>query len=189
MRRLTIWLIIRIISGTVLILCLPGQTLRAQLTLDSVQSMAAKNYPLSRQQELLAQTKNISIENLNKGYLPQFSINGQASYQSDVTEIRIPVPNFKMDPLSKDQYRLTADINQLIYDGGAIKHQVGIQSISSKVDQQKLEVELYALKQRINDIFLGILLLDQQILQLDLLKDLRCIFFIINLLCLKNKKT
>lgn len=173
MHRLTIWLIIKIFFGTMLTLCLPGLTLKAQLTLDSVQSIARKNYPLSRQQDLLEQTKNISIENLNKGYLPQFSINGQASYQSDVTEIRIPVPNFKMDPLSKDQYRLTADINQLIFDGGAIKHQVGIQTLSNKVDQQKLEVELYALEQRINDIFLGILLLDQQLLQLNLVhKDL-----------------
>lgn len=170
MHRLTNWLTqIKFLFFTGFF-CVPVIS-EAQLTLDSVQALARRNYPLTRQQHLLEKTRDLSIDNLVKGYLPQISINGQASYQSAVTEIKVPVPNFNMDGLSKDQYRLTADITQLVYDGGLIRNQAQLQTLSARVDQQKLEVELYALKQRINELFLGVLLLDQQVAQLKYVQE------------------
>jgi outer membrane protein TolC len=90
-------------------------------TLQQVQELARQNYPLIKQKELIQQTKEISIANLQKGFLPQFVLNGQATYQSEVTQVKIPVPGVNIDPLSKDQYRVLADVNQTLYDGGLIK--------------------------------------------------------------------
>ena len=140
------------------------------LTLDSAYRLARNNYPLIKQRELLKQTADITIDNINKGYLPQISFNGQATYQSDVTKIDIPIPGLAINPLSKDQYRVTADVNQLLYDGGALREQKNVQQLNAVTEEQKLEVELYKLRDRINNLFMGILLTDEQIIQAQIMK-------------------
>jgi outer membrane protein TolC len=130
-----------------------------------------QNYPLIKQRELIKQTSEYSEENLGKGFLPQINLSGQATYQSAVTQVKLPAPGIFIEPLSKDQYRILGDVNQLIYDGGAIKQQKGIQHLSDEVEQQKIEVELYKLKERINQIFLGVLFLDEQLKQVDLVRS------------------
>ena len=100
------------------------------LTLDKVNETAKQHYPLVRQKDLIQQTRNITVENLNKGYLPQLSLSGQATYQSDVTAVKIPVPGVSIDPLSRDQYRIVADVSQVIYDGGFIRQHTAEQAIS-----------------------------------------------------------
>ncbi len=150
--------------------CMLFAQVKQSLTLQQVYDLAQQNYPLVKQRELLKQTANINIDNLSKGFLPQFSISAQATYQSDVTEIKIPIPEVNITPLSKDQYKVLADVNQLIYDGGIIKDQKNIQQLNENVEQQKVEVELYKIKERINQLFLGVLFLDEQIKQVDLVK-------------------
>jgi outer membrane protein TolC len=140
------------------------------LSLQKAYELAQQNYPLIRQRELIKQTSEYSEENLGKGFLPQINLSGQATYQSAVTQVKLPAPGIFIEPLSKDQYRILGDVNQLIYDGGAIKQQKGIQYLSDEVEQQKIEVELYKLKERINQIFLGVLFLDEQLKQVDLVK-------------------
>ncbi|MBX9782559.1 MAG: TolC family protein [Chitinophagaceae bacterium] len=139
-------------------------------TLEQVQDLAKQNYPLIKQKELIQQTKEISIANLQKGFLPQFALNGQATYQSEVTQVKIPVPGVSIQPLSKDQYRALGDVNQTLYDGGLIKQQKNIQQLNAGVEEQKLEVQLYALRERINSIYLGILFIDDQLQQTELVK-------------------
>ena len=139
-------------------------------TLPQVQELAKQNYPLIRQKALIEQTKDISIANLQKGFLPQFSVSGQATYQSEVTRVKIPVPGVTIEPLSKDQYRIVTDVNQTIYDGGLIKHQKNLQQLNAGVEEQKLEVQLFQLKERINTIYLGILFIDDQLQQTELIK-------------------
>jgi outer membrane protein TolC len=102
--------------------------------------------------------------------LPQFSLSGQASYQSAVTEVDFPIPGFTINPHDKDQYKVLADINQLIYDGGVIKQQKNIQQLNNDVEEKKIDVELYKVKDRINQLFLGVLFLDEQLRQVDLIK-------------------
>ncbi len=142
-----------------------------QLTLTQAYDLAQKNYPVIKQKDLVRQTENLTIENLRKGYLPQASVSGQATYQSDVTGIDISVPGINIQSPSKDQYKLLADINQVVYDGGVIKQQEKAIQLNSEVEEQKLEVELYKLKDRINQIYLGVLFLDEQIKQADLNKQ------------------
>lgn len=131
--------------------------------------LARKNYPLIRQKDLLAKAMEFTIANAQSGYLPQVAIYAQATYQSDVT--RIPGPGALIEPLSKDQYKIYGEINQSIFDGGVIKSQTTIQQANALVDQQKVEVELYKIKERINQIFFGVLLMDAQLDQVRLLKE------------------
>lgn len=141
-----------------------------KLTIDSCYAYARTNYPLIKQRELIATTKAFSIENAAKAYLPQVSINGQATYQSDVTQIPIALPNMSVPILSKDQYKLYGEISQPLTDVAIIQQQKQLIRDNAVVEEEKLEVELYKLKERINQIYFGILLIDAQLQQTDLLK-------------------
>lgn len=144
---------------------LPQQT----LTLDECFDKARNNYPLTKQKDLIEQTKNLTVSNVWHGYLPQINISAQASYQSDVTSLPITFPGLKIDKLSQDQYKVIADVTQTIYDGGLMSSQSGLQESLSKIDEHKLEVELIKLKERVNNIFFSILLVDEQLIQTDLM--------------------
>ena len=148
---------------------LRAQTVK-QLTLEEARQLARNNYPLMRQKELISKTAGITIENLQKAFLPQVSLSGQATYQSEVTQVKIPVPGVTIDPLSKDQYKLVADINQVIYDGGTANQQKNLQQLNATVEQQKIEVELYKLTERISQLYVGILFLEEQLKQSGLVK-------------------
>lgn len=141
-----------------------------KLTLEQAYDLSAKNYPAVKQKDLIKQTAAISIDNLQKGFLPQFGLSGQATYQSEVTKIGISLPGFSIDPPAKDQYKIVADVSQLIYDGGITKEQKTLQQLNASVEDQKVEVELYKLKERINQVFLSILYLDEQLKQVGLVK-------------------
>jgi len=158
-----------------LVLLLFGEKLLAQdsasLTLLHAYELAQKNYPAIRQKDLVRQTAEINISNLSKGYLPQLSLNAQATYQSDVTRVNVNLPGVTINAPDKDQYKIVAEATQLIYDGGAIKQQKEFQQLNEAVGQQEVEVELYKLRERINQLFLGVLYLDEQIKQADLIKQ------------------
>lgn len=139
----------------------------SQLTLQEAHLLAVKQYPLTKQRELIAKTAEYTIQNIEKGNWPQVNLNVQASYQSDVTQLPIQMPG--ISALSKDQYKVYAGVSQLIYDGGAIKQQKEVQNANELIEQQKLESSLYQLKERINQLFFGILLIDEQIKQHSLL--------------------
>ena len=163
-------ILIIIINYSFLIINSNGQ--EPGLSLQKAYELAQQNYPLIKQRELIKQTSDYSVSNLGKGFLPQLFLSGQATYQSAVTEPNLPgtPPGVIVQILDKDQYKLLADVNQLIYDGGAIKQQKNIQELSDDVEEQKIEVELYKLKERINQVFLGVLFLDEQLKQVDLIK-------------------
>ena len=163
-------ILIIIINCSLLIINSNGQ--EPILSLQKAYELAQQNYPLIKQRELIKQTSDYSVDNLGKGFLPQIFFSGQATYQSEVTEPNLPgtPPGVIVQILSKDQYKLLADVNQLIYDGGSIKQQKNIQELYDDVELQKIEVELYRLKERINQVFLGVLYLDEQLKQVDLIK-------------------
>ncbi len=139
------------------------------LSLEACYTLAKQNYPLVQQRDLIAQSEAYSIENAARGYLPQVNLAGQATYQSDVTQIPLPIPG--ASPLSKDQYKIYAELNQPIYEGGVIKQQKKIQQANAVVEQQRIEVELYKLKERVHQVFFGILLMEEQQKQTDLLQS------------------
>ena len=140
------------------------------LTLDSCFTMAKKNYPLVKQMALVDQAKEYSIENANKNYLPTIVVNGQASYQSQVTELPIKIPNLTLPSLNKDQYRIYGEINQPITDLFNVKNQKELINTSAEIESQRTEVELYKLNERITNLYFGILLIDAQLRQTEILK-------------------
>ena len=131
------------------------------ITLDECFDLATKNYPLAQQSTLFHNQSQLDIEAINTGKLPQLDINGQASYQSDVTSLPIQLPNATVEPPNKDQYRVTLDINQLIYNGGLTDATSHVHEAMSKINQQQVEVTLYELKNQVNQLFLSILLLQE----------------------------
>lgn len=151
---------------------LSGFTASAQqiLRLEQAYMLAQQHYPVIHQRDLIRQTTGFTLENLQRGYLPQLSLSGQATYQSEVTGVEIPLPGISLATVNKDQYKLLADLNQLIYDGGMIREQKKIQRLQEDAEQQKVEIELYKLKERISQLFLGILFLDEQLKQVELIK-------------------
>ncbi|MBN8864457.1 MAG: TolC family protein [Sphingobacteriales bacterium] len=141
-----------------------------ELTLDSAWQLARSHYPVLRDKLLIQKTAQLTLSNLQKGFLPQFTLSGQATYQSDVTRVPVSLPGFQIESPAKDQYKVLADVNQLLYDGGQIKQQKLVQAQSARVEEEKVEVELHQLHDRINQVYLGILYLDQQLRQVDLVK-------------------
>ncbi len=140
------------------------------LTLEECYSLSKQNYPLIKQRELIQKSREYSVQNASRSYLPQIAINGQATYQSDVTSLPIKLPGVEVPSLNKDQYRIYAELNQTLYDGGMIQQQKRLQEANAVVEDQKLEVELYKLKERVNQLFFGILLIDEQLKLTGLLK-------------------
>jgi outer membrane protein TolC len=142
-----------------------------RLTLEQAYDLARQNYPVIKQKDLVRKTADLTIENLNKGFLPQFTVSGQATYQSDVTSVPFSLPGIKIDPTGKDQYKLQAELSQLVYDGGNTAAQRSFQNANALVEDQKAEVELYKVKDRINQLYLGILLVDEQVKQAEYVKN------------------
>ena len=141
------------------------------ISLQGCYDKARINYPLTKQKDLIEKTKDYNVTNVWLGYLPQITINGVATYQSDVTSLPITIPGMNIDKLTQDQYKVYADVTQAIYDGGIMSSQSDIHKSYAEVDDHKIEVELIKVKERVNQIYFGILLIDAQINQVNLLME------------------
>lgn len=142
----------------------------AQLTIEECYSKARDNYPMIKRYELIEKLKDCDLSNAGKGYLPQISFSAKASYQSDVTKLpvdfsQLGISGVDVPALSKDQYGAVVDVSQTIWDGGAIKSRKENIRTSSEADEKSLEVALYAINDRVNQVFFGVLLFDAQIRQ------------------------
>ena len=140
------------------------------ITLEQCYQWSRENYPLIKKQELIKKAEQYTTENALKGWLPQVNITAQATYQNDVTQFPVKLPNMNVEPLSKDQYKVFADVSQTIYDGGNIRNQKNLAKIQSEVQNIQTEVELDKLKERINQLYFGILQTNKQWTQLQFTK-------------------
>lgn len=137
-------------------------------TLEECQQAAAHNYPMIRQYDLIGKTTALTIANIQKGWLPKISVQAQATYQSDVTawpdqmQTMMQQTGISLAGLKKDQYRMGIDINQTVYDGGAISSQKAIARQQGAVQAAQTEVNIYQVRQRVNEMYFGLLLLDEQ---------------------------
>ncbi|MBQ8127775.1 MAG: TolC family protein [Prevotella sp.] len=146
-------------------------------TLQECQEAAERNYPLIRQYGLIERTTQLSVENIRKGWLPQLSAMAQATLQSDVTafpdelQTLYQQAGITMEGLKRDQYRVGVDISQTVFDGGAIRHRQTVAQREGDVERAETAVSLYAVRQRVNEMYFGLLLIDEQIrLKQDLAK-------------------
>ena len=138
-------------------------------TLEECQQAAERNYPLIQQMDLIRQTTELNVQNIEKGWLPQVSASAQATLQSDVTafpeQIRTVYQQMGIDMkgLRKDQYRVGIDVQQTIYDGGAIRNQKEVARERGNVELAQNEVNMYNVRHRVNEMYFSLLLLDDQI--------------------------
>ena len=138
-------------------------------TLEECQQAAEKNYPLIKQYELIAKTTQLTVKNIQKGWLPQLTASAQATYQSAVTAWPESMQSIyqqmglNMKGLSKDQYKIGIDLQQTIYDGGTISSQRNIAQQEGKVQEAQTETNLYQVRRRVNEMYFSLLLLNEQI--------------------------
>lgn len=146
----------------------------SQISIEDCYQKAKNNYPLIKQYGLIDKSKDFNLSNASKGYLPQIQLSAKASYQSEVTEIPISIPGVNIKGLKKDQYGVAVDISQNIWDGGNIGAKKELVKAKSEVDSKNVEITLYAIRDRINQLFFGILLHDELLAQNNLYaKDLQ----------------
>jgi outer membrane protein TolC len=140
-------------------------------TLQQAEKRAIDYYPIAKMKKNYREVADLNRSSISKIWYPQLNAGGQATYQSDVTKISIPNAPFVVEPLSKEQFKFNIDVNQMIYDGGYSKAQQEIASVNANVEEAKIEVELHRLRERIQQLYLGTIYLDQLIYQLSFVKN------------------
>jgi len=140
----------------------------AGLTIDSCYAMAGRNYPLIRQYDLIEQSKEYTISNANKAYLPQISITGIGAYIISGLPT-ISLPNSPPSEKKDFQFIGIGQLSQVIWDGGATKTQKNVAKAVAGADKAAVDISVYDLRDRINQLFFGILVIDEQLSQLDIL--------------------
>ena len=145
-----------------------AQTLSAQYTIDALQEKARQNYPQIKQFDLIQKSADFNLSNASSAYLPQVTLSGRATLQSDAINIHQGPINLSQ---SKDQYQVVAEVNQVLWDGGVIAARKQSVKNNAELEKQKLEVDLYTLRDRVNQLFFGILMLHEQQIQADILQQ------------------
>lgn len=143
-------------------------------TLEECYQLSQDNYPLIKKQDLIDASRDYNLANISKLYLPQFSVLGQVSHQSETFSFPTALssaPGVVLPEVSKDQYKIQGEVTQLIYDGGQVKSQKEMASVSADMQKQQLAVDLYSIKSRINQLYFSILLMDGQMKQNSLRKE------------------
>ena len=118
-------------------------------TLAELLDKAVQSHPTAQAKHLLDKLQSLQIKNIQTNFWPQATIQAQATLQNEVSHFPIQLPNIMVQELAKDQYRAITDIQQLIYDGGMISNQKKIVEAQSNVEQAKLEVEQYKIKEKV----------------------------------------
>ena len=142
----------------------------AQLSIEACYEKARANYPLIKQYGLIEKTKEYNLSNAAKGYLPQVTFSAQATYQSDVTEIPIDLDaiglmGVEIPSVSQDQYKMELALNQTLWDGGAIRSERKTLRTQAEVDQRDMDVSMYTINERVNQLYFGVLLAEAQLEQ------------------------
>ena len=142
----------------------------AQLSIEACYEKAQANYPLIKQYGLIEKTKEYNLSNAAKGYLPQVTFSAQATYQSDVTEIPIDLDaigltGVEIPSVSQDQYKMELALSQTLWDGGAIRSERKTLRTQAEVDQRDMDVSMYTINERVNQLYFGVLLAEAQLEQ------------------------
>ncbi len=139
-----------------------GYAAHAQTTLDECIGWAYDNYPQIKEMSLIEMTKGIDLKNAAYAWLPHLNISGKATWQSEVVEMPVDIPGMDIN-IPHDQYGLTAEFTQQIWDGGASRSQKELAEAGAEVKKTQLETNLWSIRSRVQNVFLGIILIDKQL--------------------------
>lgn len=151
------------------VLCITSLPLYSQLTVETCWRKAAEHFPLSAQLPLFEENEHLDNTIANFRYLPQTGVSAKTTSQTEVMQLPLNIPG--IEETRKFQYTGMIEVNQIIWDGGITRSQKKITSASSQVDKSKLAVEMYALNERINNLFFGILLTQDRLKQNTIFQD------------------
>ena len=146
----------------------------AQLTIERCQELARENYPLIRQYALIEQSSKYTLDNLKHSWLPQVNLSAQATYQNETPSFpeqmktMLATSGLEMKGLAKDQYRVQLDVNQKIFDGGKASSERALTEAQDLEQKAQNDVDLYSINKRVNDLFFGVLLMDDRIKQTEM---------------------
>jgi outer membrane protein TolC len=133
-----------------------------KVTLSDCYGFLNQNYPLIKKQALLEAQAEVQEDAIRTSNLPRVELNGQATYQSEVIQFPLDIPEAVVEPLNKDQYRATIDIFQPIYNGGTVNAAADLARAESSILQQEAAVSLYQLKAKVNYYYISVLLLQEK---------------------------
>lgn len=139
-----------------------GYAAHAQTTLDECIGWAYDNYPQIKEMSLIEMTKGIDLKNAAYAWLPHLNISGKATWQSEVVEMPMDIPGMDIN-IPHDQYGLTAEFTQQIWDGGTSRSQKELAEAGAEVKKTQLETNLWSIRSRVQNVFLGIILIDKQL--------------------------
>lgn len=139
-----------------------GYVAGAQTTLDECIGFAYDNYPQIKEMSLIEVTKGIDLKNAAYAWLPHLTVSGKATWQSEVVEMPFEMPGMDIN-IPHDQYGFTAEITQQLWDGGATRSQRELAVAGAEVKKTQLETNLWSIRSRIQNIYLGIILIDKQL--------------------------
>lgn len=140
-------------------------------TIEDCYSLVRENYPLVRRYELLDLTEEYTLKNAYMNYFPQISLQGSASWQTDVLEFPFDLSPYgiEMPTFSKDQYAAIIELSQVLWDGGMIAANRANIRAKADVDMAQQEINMYSLREKVNELYFGILYIDQQLRRTDIL--------------------
>jgi len=134
-----------------------------EISLDECYEWARENYPNLKQAEIWREISTLNQENIKTNFLPQVTLNAQATYQSDVPGIDIPIPNVSIPSVSKDQYKAYAEFKQTIWDGGISNMNAKLENAILKNHLSQVEVEAYKLNEQVSQAFFTALVVQQKV--------------------------
>lgn len=138
-------------------------------TIERCYELTENNYPLVKRYDLISLTEEYTLKNAYMHYFPQISLSGKASYQSEALAFPFSVPGIELPTFSKDQYNIMIELSQVIWDGGQIAAERRNIRAKSETDRREQEVDMYSLREKVNDLYFGILLIDKQIRQTEII--------------------
>lgn len=157
---------------------LAGLSAGAQVTLDECRRLAREHYPEIRQYDLVRRTEEYTLSNARRAWLPQLSLAAHATWQTEVPSFpnalagMLAQQGIDMPGMNKDQYKAALELNQTLWDGGKSEADKRIARAEAAEQARSADVDLYALQGRVDNLFFGILLLDERIAQTRLTLDL-----------------
>ena len=156
----------RTLLAAALLCC--GFIAKAQTTLEECISLGYSNYPQIKEMDLVDKTRDFELAAASTAWLPQLSLSGKATWQSEVVEMPFDIPGMEFD-IPHDQYSIVAEVSQQLWDGGATRVKKELSQSSAEVKKDQLEVNLYSIRSRVENVYLGIILIDKQLELSDLL--------------------
>ena len=157
----------RLVGIAAIFLSIQGAWSQQSVRLDSCVAWTKRNYPLLKQNGVLEQMSDVNVRAINENWLPKLSLMGQAVYNTEVIKLSLP----GMPAIPHDTYLTSLGVEQLIYDGGQIRQQKNIDRVSTDLDNQRNEVEMYKLVDRVNQLYVGVLLAQENLKMLDIFKS------------------